>query len=124
MVRIIKKPSELLAARAPLEKAVGDLGDPGRLGDLRNAIHLLLRVMSGVSPQSEKDIAKKLVLICRNKVLSEVKVILANFDSYEPGSLEHWNRSWMFVNAGLAMIWSLTHKEQLLTRRGSNLSMV
>ncbi len=89
---MIKEPSKLVAARAALEKAEEDLGDPGRLAHLRNAINFFLRVMSGVSPQIEKDIAKKLVLTYRNKVLSEVKVILANFDSYESGSLEHWNK--------------------------------
>ena len=43
--------------------------------------------MLGDSAQIEKDIAKKLVLTYRNKVLSEVKVMLANFDLYEPESL-------------------------------------
>jgi hypothetical protein len=54
---MIKEPSKLVAARAALEKAEEDLGDPGRLGHLRNAINFFLRVMSGVSPQIEKDIA-------------------------------------------------------------------
>jgi hypothetical protein len=118
---MIKEPSKLVAARAALEKAEEDLGDPGRLAHLRNAINFFLRVMSGVSPQIEKDIAKKLVLTYRNKVLSEVKVILANFDSYESGSLEHWNKVMeVFVDASLADDPAFNAcKEQLLTKRGS-----
>jgi|RhiMetdeSRZDD1v2_1073273.scaffolds.fasta_scaffold321210_2 hypothetical protein len=118
---MIKEPSKLVAARAALEKAEEDLGDPGRLGHLRNAINFFLRVMSGVSPQIEKDIAKKLVLTYRNKVLSEVKIILANFDSYESGSLEHWNKVMeVFVDASLADDPAFNAcKEQLLRRRGS-----
>jgi hypothetical protein len=46
--------------------------------------------MSGVSPQIEKDIAKRLVLTYRNKILAETKAILSNRESYEPGYLEHW----------------------------------
>jgi hypothetical protein len=52
-----KEPNTLLAAPAALETAEKDLGDPNRLGHLRNAINSLLRAMSGVSPQIEKDIA-------------------------------------------------------------------
>jgi hypothetical protein len=59
--------------------------------------------MSGVSPRIEKDIAKKLLLTYRNKVLSEAKVILANLESYEPGYLEHWNKVMeVFVDPNLA----------------------
>lgn len=99
---MIKEPRELVAARAALKKAEENLGDPAKLVHLRNAINSLLGVMLGDSPQIEKDIAKKLVLTYRNKMLSEVKVILANFDSYEPESLEHWNKVMaVFVDAGL-----------------------
>jgi hypothetical protein len=59
---MIKKPNKLVAARAALERAAEDLGDPDRLGQLRDAINSLLQLMSGVSPQIEKDIAKKLIL--------------------------------------------------------------
>jgi hypothetical protein len=98
-----KQPNKLVAARAGLERAAEDLGDPGRLAHLRNAINSLLQLMSGVSPRIEKDIAKKLLLTHRNKVLSEAKVILANLESYEPGYLEHWNRIMeVFVDPSLA----------------------
>jgi hypothetical protein len=111
-ITLIKEPNKLAAARAGLERAAEDLGDPDRLGYLRDAINSLLQLMSGVSPQIEKDIAKKLVLTHRNKVLSEAKVILANFESHEPAYLEHWNKVMeVFVDASL--------EEQLLARRGS-----
>jgi len=100
---MIKEPNKLVAARAELEKVAEDLRDPGRLGHLRNAINSLLQLMSGVSPRIEKDIAKKLLLTYRNKVLSEAKVILANLESYEPGYLEHWNKVMeVFVDPNLA----------------------
>lgn len=100
---MIKEPNKLVAARAGLERAEEDLRDPGRLGDLRNAINSLLQLMSGVSPRIEKDIAKKLLLTYRNKVLSEAKVILANLESYEPEYLEHWNKVMeVFVDPSLA----------------------
>src|SRR5499426_740830 len=100
---MIKEPNKLVAARAELEKAAEDLRDPRRLGHLRNAISPLLQLMSGVSPRIEKDIAKKLLLTYRNKVLSEAKVILANLESYEPGYLEHWTKVMeVFVDPNLA----------------------
>lgn len=115
-ITMIKEPSKLVAARVALEKAEKDLGDPGRLGHFRNAINFLLRVMSEVSSQIEKDIAKKRVLTYRNKVLSEGHP--ANFDSYEPGSLEHWNKVMeVFVDAGLGDDPEFNAcKEQLLTK--------
>lgn len=118
---MIKEPSKFVTAQAALKKAEEDLGDPGRLVHLRHAINSLRGVMVGDSPKIEKDIAKKLVLTYRNKVLSEVKVILANFDSYESESLEHWNKVMeVFVDASLADDPQFNAcKEQLLTRRGS-----
>jgi hypothetical protein len=100
---MIKEPNKLVAARAGLERAADDLGHPGRLDHLRNAITSLLQLMSGVSPRIEKDIAKKLLLTYRNKVLSEAKVILANPESYDRGYLEHWNKVMeVFVDPRLA----------------------
>ena len=100
---MIKEPNKLVAARAELQRAAEDLRDPGRLGHVRNAINSLLQLMSGVSPRIEKDIAKKLFLTYRNKVLSEAKVILANLESYEPEYLEHWNKVMeVFVDPSLA----------------------
>jgi hypothetical protein len=118
---MIKQPSALGTARVALQEAEEGLADPGRLGHFRNAINLLVRVMSGVSPQIEKDIAKKLVLTCRNNVLSAVKVFLANSDSYEAKSLEHWNNVMeVFVDAGLGDDPEFnTWKERLVTQRGS-----
>lgn len=98
-----KEPNKLVAARAELQRAAEDLGDPGRLDYLRNAINSLFQLMSGVHPRIEKDIAKKLVLTYRNKVLSEAKVILSNLELYEPGYLEQWNRVMeVFVDPSLA----------------------
>jgi|SRR4029434_1672074 hypothetical protein len=120
-ITMVKEPNELVAARAALKKAEEDLGDPGRFVHLRSAINSLLGVMVGDSPQIEKDIANKLVLTYKSKVLSEVKVILANFDSCEPGSLEHWNKVMeVFVDAGLADDPEFNAcKEQLRTKRGN-----
>lgn len=96
-----KEATELVTARAALRKAERDLEDPGALTHLRNAIDSLLGMMSGNSPQIQKDIARKLILTYRNKVLSEVKTRLANVDSYEPEPLNHWNKVMeVFVNAG------------------------
>ena len=96
-----KETTELVIARAALKKAEKDLGDPGALTHLRGAIDSLLGMMSGNSPQIQKDIARKLILTYRNKVLLEVKTILTNFDSYELESLSHWSKVMeVFVNAG------------------------
>ena len=119
-ITMIKEPNKLVAARAALERAAEDLRDPGRLGDLRNAISSLLQLMSGVSPRIEKDIAKKLLLTYRNKVLSEAKVILANLESYEPGYIEHWTKVMeVFVDPALAddPEFNACKKELLATRR-------
>jgi hypothetical protein len=88
---MVKEATELVTARALLKKLEGNLGDPGMLVDLRNAFNSLLAIMSGNSPQIEKDLAMRLMLTYRNKVLSEVKAILANFESCEPESLQHWH---------------------------------
>jgi hypothetical protein len=98
-----KEPTKLIAARAELERAAENLRDPARLSHLRNGINSLLQLMSGVSPRIEKDIAKKLLLTYRNKVLSEAKVILADLESYEQGYLEHWNEVMeVFIDPSLA----------------------
>src|SRR5215813_3245925 len=115
---MVKEPNRLVVARAGLERAAENLGDPGRLGDLRSAINSLLQLMSGVSPRIEKDIAKKLLLTYRNKVLSEAKVILANLESYEPGYLEHWTKvTEVFVDPALADPEFNACKKELLARR-------
>ncbi len=115
---MIRDLSKLVAARAVLEKAEEDLGDPGKLDDIRNVINTLLQGLSGVSRQIEKDIAKKLVLTYRNKVLSEVKLILSNSDAYEAAFLEYWHEVMeMFVDARLAADPEFNAcKEQLVTR--------
>ena len=119
---MIKEPSKFVAARAALEKAEADLGEPSRLDDFKKVINFLLREMSGVAPQTEKDIAEKLVLTYRNKVLSEVKMILANFDSHEPAFLEYWHKVMaLFGDASLADDAEFNAcKTQLLTRRDSH----
>jgi hypothetical protein len=58
------------------------------------------------------------VLTSRKKVLSKVKVILANGELCEISTLEHWNRVMeIFVAAGLADDESFKASKQLLTRR-------
>jgi hypothetical protein len=100
---MMKEQNKFVAARAMLKKTEEDLGDPISLDRFRNAINVLLAIMSGVSPRIEKDIAKKLVLTYRNKVLSQVKVIVANHDSHEAEYLEHWNKLMgVFVDPSLA----------------------
>lgn len=119
-ITMVKEATELVTARAALMKAEKDLGDPGALIHLRNAIDSLLGMMSGNSPQIEKDLARKLVLTCRNKVLSEVKAILANFDSYESESLNHWNKVMeVFVDAGADDPAFNACREQLTTKCSS-----
>jgi hypothetical protein len=75
--------------------------------------------MLGDSVQIEKDIAKKLALTYRNKVLSEAKLILASYDSYEAESLEHWNKVMeVLMDGGLDDDRELNEcKRQLLARR-------
>lgn len=119
-ITMVKEATELVAARAALRKAEKDLGDPGALIHIRKAIDFLLGMMSGNSRQIEKDLARKLVLTYRNKVLSEVKTILANFDSYEPESLNHWNKVMeIFVDAGVDDPEFNACREQLLTKCSS-----
>jgi hypothetical protein len=84
---MVKEPNELSAARASLKKSAEDFGDPGRLVHLRNGISSLAEVLAGECAQIQKDISKKLALTYRNKLLSEVKVVVANMDSYDPESL-------------------------------------
>jgi hypothetical protein len=98
---MVKESYELSAATAALKKSAEDFGDPGRLVHLKNGINSLLEVMSGESAQIQKDISKRLVLTYRNKLLSEMKVILANIDSHRSESLEHWNKAMqVFVDVG------------------------
>jgi hypothetical protein len=114
---MVKEATELVRARALLKKAEENLGDPGMLVHLRNAIDSLLRMMSGDFRQIEKDLARRLVLTYRNKVLAEVKAILANFDSCEPESLQHWHEVMeVFVNAAVDDPEFNACKEQLFTK--------
>ena len=116
---MIKERSRLIEAKIALEKAEEDLGDPERLAYLRSATHIFERIISGISPQIERDIAKRMVLTCRNKVLSKVETILADRGLSEISTLEHWNRVMeVFVAAGLADDESFkASKQELLARR-------
>jgi hypothetical protein len=116
---MIREPSRLIEARRALEKAEEDLGDPQRLSYLKSATTSLVQIISGSSPQIERDIAKRMVLTCREKILSKVKAVLANRDLCEISTLEHWNRVMeMFVVAGLAGDESFeASKRELLVRR-------
>ena len=66
---MVKEATELATARALLKKAEGNLRDSGMLVHLRNAINSLSAIKLGDSPQIEKDLAGRLVLTYRNKVL-------------------------------------------------------
>jgi hypothetical protein len=116
---MLKEPTQLVTATAALKQVEENVGDPQRLLDFRNGINSLLGVMSGDSPQIEKDIAKRLVLEYRSRVLSEVKLILANVDSPEAESLEHWNKVMeIFIDIPLDSDPEFEAcKEQLLTKR-------
>ena len=119
---MVKEATELVTARALLKKAEGNLGDPGMLVHLRNAINSLSAIKLGASPQIEKDLARRLVLTYRNKVLSEVKSILANFDSCEPESLQHWHEVMeIFVDAGVDDPEFNACREQLVTQRSPSI---
>ena len=114
---MVKETTELVTARALLKKVEGNLGDPGMLVHLRNAINSLSAIKLGDSPQIEKDLARKLVLTYRNKVLSEVKAILGDLDSYEPESLSHRNKVMeIFVDAGVEDPEFNACREQLITK--------
>jgi hypothetical protein len=116
-----KEPSALAQAKAALKKAEADLGDPRGLVHLRRAVKSLLAMISGESPQIEKDIAKKLMVSCRTKVLSEAKLMLANFDSHEAATVQYWNDVMqVFDDAGLADDPDFTaFKARLLAKRSS-----
>jgi hypothetical protein len=119
---MVKEATELVAARAALRKAEKDLRDPGMLVHLRNAIDSLLAIRLGAYPQIEKDLARRLVLTYKSKVLSEVKAILANFDSYESESLNHWNKVMeVFVDAGVDDPEFNACREQLVTQRSPSI---
>jgi hypothetical protein len=119
---MVKEATELVTARALLKKAEGNLGDPGALIHLRNAIDSLLGMISGDFRQIEKDLARRLVLTYRNKVLSEVKSVLANFDSCEPESLQHWHEVMeIFVAAGVEDPEFNACREQLVTQRSPSI---
>ena len=47
-------------------------------------------MISKSSAKIEKDIAQKIALTYKNRVLAEVNFILDNFPSYEAKALEHW----------------------------------
>src|SRR5262245_41642439 len=90
------------------------------LAHLRNAIDSLSAIKLGAFPQIQKDLVRRLVLTYRNKVLSEVKAILANFDSCEPESLQHWHEVMqIFVDAGVDDAEFKACQEELFTKFGA-----
>jgi hypothetical protein len=66
----------------------------------------------------EKDIAQKIALTYKNRVLSEVNFILDNFASYDARALEHWiNVMEVLMAAGFDDDAVLnTSRKQLLSR--------
>jgi hypothetical protein len=116
---MLNESTGLVTATAVLKQAEENLGDPRSFVDIKNGINALLGVMSGDSPQIEKDIGKRLVLEYRSKVLSEVKLVLANVDSYGAESLEHWKKVMeIFIDTPLDGDPEFKAcKEQLLSKR-------
>jgi hypothetical protein len=104
-------------ARAELKKVEKKLGDPGKLIHFKNGITSLQKVISTGSAKIEKDIAQKIALTYKNRVLSEVSFILDNA-SYEAAALEHWiNVMEVLMAAGFDDDAVLnTSKKQLLSR--------
>jgi hypothetical protein len=97
-----KESKKLDTARDALRKAEKLIGNAEGVVHLRSAIDSLSEVMSGDAPQIEKDLAKKLVLTCKSKLLSEFKDIFANNDSHSAESIQHWNTVMeVFADAGL-----------------------
>jgi hypothetical protein len=115
---MINEPNQLLKARTALNRAEVDLTDPNKFSELKRAINSLLQLISGLSPLIEKDIARRLVMESRSRVLSEVRLILSKVESYEPGYLEHLNNVMeIFVDANLPDDPEFSAcKEQLLTK--------
>ena len=118
-----KEPKDLVAARALLKKSEKGLEDPNNVVFLKEGINSLVDVISGECAEDHKNVAKKLVVTYRNKVLGEVKAVLANANSYVLETLEHWNVVMeVFIDTGLAddpdfKAW----KEQLFTKWGVRL---
>jgi|SoiMethySBSTD1v2_1073268.scaffolds.fasta_scaffold230825_2 hypothetical protein len=115
----MNKPSQFLTARDELNKVKETLAGPVTLSPLKNSINALTDVISGDYPQIEKDIAKNLMLAYRTKVVSEVRLILANLDSYKPESLKDWHKIMeVFMDINLDDDPEFNEcKRQLLTKR-------
>ena len=116
---MINEPNKLVEARTALDRAEVDLTDPNKFSELKRAINSLLQLISGVSPLIEKDIARRLVMESRSRVLSEIRLVLSKVESsYAAGYLEHLNNVMeMFVDANLPDDPEFSAcKEQLLTK--------
>lgn len=114
----IEKSSQLDTARAELKKVEEKLGDHDKLIHFKNGITSLQNVISKGSAKIEKDIAQKIALAYKNRVLSEVNFILDNVAYYEARALEHWiNVMEVLMAAGFDDDAVLnTSKKQLLSR--------
>jgi hypothetical protein len=88
-----KEPNELMEARTSLKKWEESLHDPKTLTYLKQGISLLSDVAMGNYAQVYKDRANNIVVGYRNRILSEVRGILSNGDSYELDSLVHWHNA-------------------------------
>jgi hypothetical protein len=89
-----KEPKELVEARAALREAEADLANAQMLNRFRRGIDLLAEVIFGEYSEIHKDVANRLAATYRNKVVTKVKVILSEADSYELDSLKHGPMSW------------------------------
>ena len=86
-----KEPEELSEGRNHLKQFERLLKDPKGLHHLKQGIASLVDVLEGDYPQSFKNTAKNLVSSYKDKVLSEVKRVLSDLDSYEDETLWHYH---------------------------------
>lgn len=96
------EPKELVEGRAALSKAEADLANAQMLNSFRRGIDLMAEVIFGEYSEIHKNVANRLAATYRNKVITKVKLILSEADSYDLDSLEHWrNVMETFTEAGL-----------------------
>ena len=97
-----KEPNELVTARATLREAETDLADVQMLNRFKRGIDSLAEVIFGEYPEIHKNVATQLAATYRNKVITKIKEVLCEPDSYELDSLRHWsNVMETFTEAGL-----------------------
>lgn len=97
-----KEPKELKEARAALREAEADLANPQMLKPFKRGIDLLAEVILGEYSKTHKNVANRLAVSYRNKVVANTKTIMGEADSYELDYLQHWsNVMETFTESGL-----------------------